>query len=726
MARGMGLAWLGVVALVCAGQAGADIYQWEWVNPKRPKLGRQAGEVVLYAGSIQPGTWVGGDLTRAYLVGADLSQINRGVYYPGSPPILTLTEADLTGANLTGAGLGRTDVRGAILTDALVSGASFDASLTAKQLYATRSYKEGNLAGVSLSGKLAGWKLAGQDLVGAKLGNQQADGNSDLRKIDLRGADLTGATLRGRVGGARLNGATIKNADLGGAVGLQAKQIYVTASYQQKDLGAVSFYGGNLAGWKLAGQNLAGAMLYGVDLSGADLSGADLTGANFNDATLAGTTLSGAQIQSASLAGAGLTAEQLYSTLSYAGKDLRGVKLWGEDLAGWNLKGQNLAEAGLNGAKLAGAELTGASIQGADLARTTQGGLTAEQVYSTASYQQKNLRGTKWWDNDLSGWNLAGQDLRGTIFVGAKLEGVNFSDAEIGGAGLGEATQHGFTAEQLYSTANYKRGDLREVTLAGNQMQGWDFSGKDLEGLALTGADMKAANFSQANLANCNFSGVPVAGANFEGAEIARALLVDSGLSVQQLYSTANYRRGDLSGVTFGDLTGGDLREMRVAEARFSGDLIDLNLEGADLTDSRFAPKQITEMNLRGADLRGSNLQVRLPDDTWMYGTSGERLVVFGPSVSSGWDSSSGGAMDISSSVQSLTRRPNAYGENMIWPDGHVEGLDLSGGKTLVVRDYGGDGVAAPGSSGIAIRQEMLMGQGGTLRMEFEEDAGSR
>jgi hypothetical protein len=66
-----------------------------------------------------------------------------------------------------------------------------------------------------------------------------------------------------------------------------------------------------------------------------------------------------------------------------------------------------------------------------------------------------------------------------------------------------------------------------------------------------------------------------------------------------------------------------------------------------------------------------------------------------------------------------------AITSNLIWPDGHINGLDLNGGRLLVVRDYHGIPVAYPAPTRIPITvdQHFAMGPGGTLRMVFEADA---
>ena len=55
--------------------------------------------------------------------------------------------------------------------------------------------------------------------------------------------------------------------------------------------------------------------------------------------------------------------------------------------------------------------LTDALVTGASFSNTTARGFTEEQLYSTASYQAKNLRRIDLSDNDLSGWDFSDQDL---------------------------------------------------------------------------------------------------------------------------------------------------------------------------------------------------------------------------------------------------------------------------------------------------------------------------
>jgi hypothetical protein len=61
-------------------------------------------------------------------------------------------------------------------------------------------------------------------------------------------------------------------------------------------------------------------------------------------------------------------------------------------------------------------------------------GITLPQLYSTASYQQRDLRGIGLRHNDLTGWDFSGQDLAGADFYASQLTSANFSFADLRGA----------------------------------------------------------------------------------------------------------------------------------------------------------------------------------------------------------------------------------------------------------------------------------------------------
>jgi hypothetical protein len=135
-------------------------------------------------------------------------------------------------------------------------------------------------------------------------------------------------------------------------------------------------------------------------------------------------------------------------------------------------------------------------VTGADFRYTTSRGFTKEQLYSTASYQQRDLRGIRLGANNLTDWDFSGQDLTGADLGESTLTNANLAGATVTGASFFGTTSQGFTREQLYSTESYQQKDLRGIGLTSNDLSGWDFSGQDL----------RNANFRWSRLTNANFS----------------------------------------------------------------------------------------------------------------------------------------------------------------------------------------------------------------------------
>jgi len=82
-----------------AGVARADIFEWEYIDPDDPGLGKQQSTKLVPNGAgadAVPLAWLSGfNLTMAYLAGTDLTRANLSQ--------ATLTDADLSQANLTAA-----------------------------------------------------------------------------------------------------------------------------------------------------------------------------------------------------------------------------------------------------------------------------------------------------------------------------------------------------------------------------------------------------------------------------------------------------------------------------------------------------------------------------------------------------------------------------------------------------------------------------------------------
>ena len=201
----------------------------------------------------------------------------------------------------------------------------------------------------------------------------------------------------------------------------------------------------DLSGWNSEARNLLGAMLGSTDLSGANFSQSWLDGVSFRGSTLTGANLSSASLRRGNLSGTDLTAANL------AGADLTEVwfrertKLTGADLAGAIVTGANFYTTEAGGGGLGG--LSHVPLYAIE-------GFTAEQLYSTLSYQENDLVGTSFF-GDLSGWNFREQDL-----TGASFKGGNFTRTDWTNANLTNAELFGQLSEANLAGANLKNARL--------------------------------------------------------------------------------------------------------------------------------------------------------------------------------------------------------------------------------------------------------------------------
>jgi uncharacterized protein YjbI with pentapeptide repeats len=255
--------------------------------------------------------------------------------------------------------------------------------------------------------------------------------------------------------------------------------------------------------------------------------------------------------------------------------------------------------------------------------------------------------------------------------------------------------------------ADPSQGKQQSTTLAPDganvdAVPGADFSSYNLTKAFLIGADLTGArgpfskltdaDLSRANLKNAVFRGATLSNAEFTGADVRGAsfakdlscyvlafpcLLIRSGtgITAEQLYSTASFKAHDLSGIHLG-----------------ANNLNGWNFAGQNLTNSEFGTAWFnittSRLEVEYATLTGANLTAA--------------------------DARGAGGLIIS----------DASTTNLIWPDGHISGLDLDAGG-LIVRDY--DGVTQIGLERppipITVDEHLTMGPGGTLRMVFEADA---
>ena len=270
------------------------------------------------------------------------------------------------------------------------------------------------------------------------------------------------------------------------------------------DLSEANFHFVQLNHAKLSGANLEGVNFIGADLTSADLTdsnlfqadmgtifppfrpvlkdaklnradltetvfvAADLTGADFTDAIILGANFSSTD---------GFSRQQLTSTASYKSKNLEGVTLGGHDLSGVDFSSHNLFAADFSGADLLNTNFSDSIITWSSFSNVTDT-FTQDQLYSTASYENKNLRGVSLANTSnslksiVSGWDFSSQDLLASSFRYAN------------------ATQADFTS------ANLTHAEFWKTHLAGANFSGAVLKGTDFRDVA----DLGSAVFSKETL----------------------------------------------------------------------------------------------------------------------------------------------------------------------------------------------------------------------------------
>jgi len=301
----------------------------------------------------------------------------------------------------------------------------------------------------------------------------------------------------------------------------------------------------------------------------------------------------------------------------------------------------------------------GANLSGRNL---TMAYLIGASLANASPFSGSNLVGTNLSRADLTNANLGGSNLTDADFTGANVREANFSKHVfrfIDGPDL--LIGSGITSAQLATTTSYQAHDLSGIGLRYNDLSSANFAGQNLA----------HADFSYATLTSTNFAGADVRGANFETGYRGGAYpgeIFGTGIPLDQLYCTASYQAHNLTGIGLGGnlgVSGGDFA-------------------GQNLTNANFAYANWTGADFTAADTRGSD-----------YFLNGYYV---GPYPA--------GAITV----------------NLIQVDGHISGLGLDAGSSLVVRNYRnrlGDPTPFP----ITVDQHLAMRPSGTLRMVFEADA---
>lgn len=343
-----------------------------------------------------------------------------------------------------------------------------------------------------------------------------------------------------------------------------------------------------------ASANLTNASFIDATLSGANFTNANLNYVSFVDALLDDADFTNSIITNTNMGKVvvrGFTKEQLYSTASYKNRDLTGIILANNNLKDWNFSGQNLSGTRFNLADLTGVDFTNSIITSAYIGYSDN--FTKEQLYSTASYKNKDLTGVQFDDLKMNGWNFAGQNLTNASFSGTSLSNADFTDSIITGASLYFATDRGFKKEQFYSTLSYKNMDLTGVDLGDNDLAGWNLSGQNLTGVSFYASDLTDTNLTDSI----------ITGASFWRASAT--------LTEHQFYSTLSYKNKSLVGLNMKNntLDGWDFSGQNLTSTTFErAELATANFAGANLTNVSFAYANLSGANFAGATFNNTTL----------------------------------------------------------------------------------------------------------------------
>ncbi len=244
-------------------------------------------------------------------------------------------------------------------------------------------------------------------------------------------------------------------------------------------------------------------------------------------------------------------------------------------------------------------------------------GLTAAQVYSTASYQAGDLSGVVSWEAyDLKGWSFAGQNLTDATFYNASLVNTDFTNAQVCEVSFGSTTDSGFTAEQLYSTASYRNGELNGIRLNDNDLTGWNLKGQNLQEAKFWRSTMTDADLSGANLSDAEFSSVTLTNANLAGANLSSAgfwdaTLINANLQDADLRNSILVRailtNAEVRGANFGGAYSFTTDQLYSTSSYQSGDLAGIGLGEQDLTNADFAGQNLTGASFQYATLTGAD-----------------------------------------------------------------------------------------------------------------------
>ncbi len=172
-----------------------------------------------------------------------------------------------------------------------------------------------------------------------------------------------------------------------------------------------------------------------VDYHGQTINGYNFTTSSYDADDFSNSDFSGVTAIDTSFSTA--TVNRIFTDSNFSNSNLKDALFNYAGLSGVDFSSANLYGAYFISANLANADFTNAIISYADFTSTVQYGFSAEQLYSTASYQSKTLQYVSFEYNDLEGWNFSGQNLTRANFSISSLINADFRNANLTNAIFG-------------------------------------------------------------------------------------------------------------------------------------------------------------------------------------------------------------------------------------------------------------------------------------------------
>lgn len=128
---------------------------------------------------------------------------------------------------------------------------------------------------------------------------------------------------------------------------------------------------------------------------------------------------------------------------NYDGQDVSGMSFYGKSLVNSSWSGSTAVGTGFSRANLTNANFTNANLTNAGFLEaiiegarfgSDNGTFTKNQLYTTASYKNKDLRNIQIINKALVEWDFTGQNLMNAVFDNVQTRKTNFTNADLRGA----------------------------------------------------------------------------------------------------------------------------------------------------------------------------------------------------------------------------------------------------------------------------------------------------